>query len=257
VILRVEILPALADNYIYLLHEPDSGLTAAVDPADAQVVLNALRQRGWTLSFILNTHHHGDHIAGNLRLKAETGCRVVGARHDAARIPGIDLGLAEGETWTLGKATARVLDLSGHTRGHIGFWFPEEEAVFCGDTLFSLGCGRLFEGTAEEMWRSLSKLTRLPPATRVYCAHEYTEANGRFALTLEPDNPALRQRLDEARELRAKGLPTVPTTLERELAANPFLHPNSTAIRGALGMENATDVAVFAEIRRRKDRFQG
>lgn len=254
--LHIEILPALADNYIYLLREPESGATAAVDPADAQVVLDALAERGWKLTYVFNTHHHADHVEGNLGLKAETGCRIVGARNDAARIPGIDLALGEGETLMLGKAEGRVLDLSGHTRGHIGFWFPEEEAVFCGDTLFSLGCGRLFEGSAEEMWRSLGKLASLPPATRIYCAHEYTEANGRFALTLEPDNPALRERLTEVQELRAHHRPTLPVTLAQELATNPFLRPHSAAIRRTLGMEREPDVVVFAAIRRRKDQFR-
>lgn len=255
--MHIEILPALADNYIFLLHEHGSCVTVAVDPADAEVVLAALRQRGWTLTHILNTHHHGDHVGGNLRLKAETGCRIVGARADAERIPGFDQGVAEGDTLTLGGAAARILDLPGHTRGHIGFWFPEDQAVFCGDTLFSLGCGRLFEGTPEQMWHSLGKLGGLPPATRIYCAHEYTEANGRFALTVEADNAALRQRLAEAREQRARNQPTLPTTIARELAANPFLRPRSATIRRALGMEAADDVEVFAALRRRKDQFHG
>jgi hydroxyacylglutathione hydrolase len=254
--LHIEILPALADNYIYLLHEPETGTTAAVDPADAQVVLDALGQRGWRLTHVLNTHHHSDHVGGNLRLKTETGCRIVGAQSDRGRIPGLDIGLEEGETLMFGKSAARVLDLSGHTRGHIGFWLPAEEAVFCGDTLFSLGCGRLFEGSAEEMWRALGKLASLPPATRIYCAHEYTEANGRFALTLEPDNPDLRQRLKEVRELRARQLPTLPSTVAQERATNPFLRPDSPAIRRTLGMEGEPDVAVFAAIRRRKDQFR-
>ena len=250
-------IPVLTDNYIYLVHEPNGWATAAIDPALAGPVLKALDEKGWKLTHILNTHHHGDHVGGNLALKRATGCAVVAMARDKERIPGIDVEVAEGDVIGLGATEARVLDVPGHTSGHIAFWFAEDAALFCGDALFGLGCGRLFEGHAEEMWASLEKIRALPAATRVYCAHEYTEANGRFALTVEPGNPALAERLSRVRALRARGLPTVPFLLEEELAANPFLRPESLAISHRLHLETADNWRVFAEIRHRKDVFTG
>jgi hydroxyacylglutathione hydrolase len=250
-------IPALHDNYIYLVHEPNGWATAVIDPALAEPVLQALDEKGWKLTHILNTHHHGDHVGGNLELKRETGCAVVAVSRDKERIPGIDVEVAEGDIIGLGHAEAKVLDVPGHTSGHIAFWFAGENALFCGDTLFGLGCGRLFEGHAEEMWASLQKICALPPATRIYCAHEYTQANGRFALQVEPENPALLQRMDQVDSLRAQGLPTVPSLLEEELATNPFLRPQSPAIRHRLGLLKALDWQVFAEIRHLKDGFAG
>jgi hydroxyacylglutathione hydrolase len=254
--LIVEQIPVLADNYVYLAHEPESGATAAVDPAVAEPVLTAVAERGWRLSHILNTHHHGDHTGGNLELKRATGAVVVGARKDSARIPGIDAEVGEGETFLLGHAAAMVFETPGHTSGHIAFWFPESDALFCGDTLFSLGCGRLFEGTAEQMWASLRKLRDLPGETRVFCAHEYTAANGRFARLVERDNPALLARLDQVARLRAASQPTVPSPLAEERACNPFLRADDPALARAVGMDRGADPArVFAELRRRKDVF--
>ncbi|MFM8333177.1 MAG: hydroxyacylglutathione hydrolase [Candidatus Methylumidiphilus sp.] len=250
-------IPALTDNYIYLAHEPNGWATAVIDPAAAEPVLKALDERGWTLTHILNTHHHGDHVGGNLELKRATGCAVVGVARDKERIPGIDVEVAEGDIIGLGHAAARVLDIPGHTSGHIGFWFAEDDALFCGDTLFGLGCGRLFEGHAEQMWESLEKIRALPPSTRIYCAHEYTQANGRFALTVEPGNPDLLERLSDVQSLRARGLPTVPFLLSEELAANPFLRPESLAIRHRLKLEKADNWRVFAELRHLKDGFVG
>ncbi len=254
--LVIEQIPVLADNYIYVAHDPASGATAAVDPAAAEPVLAALQRHGWRLSHILNTHHHGDHTGGNLDLKRATGCQVVGARRDAARIPGIDVEVGEGDNFLLGHAAAMVLETPGHTSGHIAFWFPDSLALFCGDTLFSLGCGRLFEGSAAEMWASLAKLRALPAETRVYCAHEYTAANGRFARLVERDNPALAARLDQVNRLTAAGRPTVPSTLGEERAANPFLRADIPAVARAVGREAGADPAeVFGELRRRKDVF--
>ena len=247
--------PALADNYVYLLREPESGLVAAVDPSEARPVLKTLDARGWRLTHILNTHHHWDHTGGNLELKEKTGAAVVGPKADEARIPGIDVALREGEPFEFGAERAQIFDIPGHTRGHIAFYFPASKALFCGDTLFSLGCGRLFEGTPEQMWHSLSKLKRLPPDTRVYCGHEYTANNARFALTLEPHNPALNARAAEVHVLRGEGRPTVPALLESEIAANPFLRADAPELRRALHMETADPVEVFAEVRRRKDAF--
>jgi hydroxyacylglutathione hydrolase len=253
--LKIEQIPALSDNYVYLLHEPQTGTTAVVDPGVAAPVLERLSTRGWHLDWILSTHHHADHTGGNLELKQATGCRIAGPKADAARIPGIDLGLAEGDRFQLGDAEAVVFETPGHTSGHISYWFAEAGALFCADTLFSLGCGRLFEGTPAQMWRSLSKFAPLPDDALVYCAHEYTQANARFAVSVDADNPALRARAAEVDRLRAAGRPTVPSTLGAERAANPFLRPHDPAIRQRLGLQDASDVDVFAELRKRKDRF--
>ena len=253
--LQIEQIPALSDNYVYLVHDPQAGITAVVDPAVAAPVLDRLGARGWKLDWILSTHHHADHTGGNLELKTATGCRIAGPKADAGRIPGIDLGLAEGDRFTLGAAEAEVFETPGHTSGHISYWFADARALFCADTLFSLGCGRLFEGTPEQMWRSLSKFALLPDDALVYCGHEYTQANARFALSIDPENPALQARAAEVERLRAAGQPTVPSTLGAERAANPFLRPSDPTIRRRLGMEDADDVAVFAELRKRKDHF--
>jgi hydroxyacylglutathione hydrolase len=253
--LVIDQVPVLSDNYVYLVHDPDSGATAAVDPAVAGPVLAAAARRGWTLTHILNTHHHGDHTGGNSEIKRATGCTVIGNRHDAARIPALDVGVAEGETVTLGTQVARVFDVPGHTVGHIAYWFEDSAALFCGDTLFSIGCGRLFEGSPAQMWDSLSKLRALPPETRVYCAHEYTQANIRFALSVDPENDALAARADEVSRLRGAGQPTVPSTLGEEAAANPFLRADDPALAARLGLAGADPVAVLAEVRGRKDRF--
>jgi hydroxyacylglutathione hydrolase len=240
--LTVVQLPVLTDNYIYLLHDEATGTTGVVDPAEAAPVLDELARRGWQLGWILNTHHHGDHVGGNAALVAATGCRVVGPRADQARIPLIQTPVADGDVFRLGASPARVFDTPGHTRGHIVYWFEQDAALFAGDTLFALGCGRLFEGSPEQMWESLAKLAALPPETRVYCAHEYTESNLRFALSVAPDDPALLARGQRVRALRAASLPTVPSTLGEELATNPFLRAGSAAR--------------FAELRRAKDSFR-
>lgn len=247
-------IPVLKDNYVYLAHEPRTGATAVVDPAVAPPVLAALAQEKWRLTHILNTHHHNDHTGGNLALKEATGCTIVGPRADRARIPGIDVEVGDGDTYRLGEAEARVFDVPGHTRGHIAYWFKDSAALFCGDTLFLLGCGRLFEGTPEQMWRSLGKLKALPPETRIYCAHEYTQSNARFALTVEPQNAALVARAQRIDALRAAGQPTVPGTLAEELATNPFLRADLPALQNEAGAPGDA-VATFAAIRQRKDHF--
>ena len=249
-------IPVLMDNYIYLVHEPGSSETAVVDPAVAEPVLDVLAERGWSLDYILNTHHHGDHVGGNLELKRKTGCRIVGSGADSARIPGIDIKLDEGERFKLGNAETQIIAVSGHTCGHIAYWFRDDNVLFCGDTLFALGCGRLFEGTPAQMWNSLSKLKGLPAETRIYCAHEYTQTNGRFALTVEPENRALQQRMAQVDRLRSRDLSTVPSTLAEELATNPFLRVDSPEIQKTLSNNSDDPVDLFAEIRRRKDRFR-
>jgi hydroxyacylglutathione hydrolase len=248
-------LPALRDNYIYLLHDLNSALTAVIDPAAAEPVLKALAERGLRLTYVLNTHHHLDHVGANLELMRVTRCTVIGFRGDAARIPGITRQVSEGETIALGESLAKVLEVPGHTRGHIAYWFEKDEALFCGDTLFALGCGRLFEGTPEEMWNSLCKLRALPDTTRVYCAHEYTLSNARFALSLEPDYPPLLERAQQVEKLRAQHRPTVPSLLGEEKRTNPFLRCDDEAFKARLGLRGLKAEAVFAEIRQRKDRF--
>ncbi len=253
--LQVHQFPCLGDNYGYLVHDPDSGLTATIDSPDAEAIRHALDERGWKLDYILNTHHHQDHAGGNLALKAGTGCTIVGARADAERIPGIDIFVSDGDSFTLGEHSARIIETPGHTRAHICYLFEADGLAFVGDTLFSMGCGRLFEGTPAQMWTSLQKIMQLPDETKIFCAHEYTQSNGRFALSVEPDNPALLARMREVAALRAAGQPTVPSTLGVEKATNPFLRPASTALRARLGLADASNTEVFAETRKRKDQF--
>ena len=253
--LDIQLVPCLSDNYAYLLRDEDEGICAVVDPSEAAPVKAALEARGWRLTHILNTHHHPDHTGGNTRLKQEFGVPVVGPVKDRDRIPALDVGVDETTPFALGSHKARVLEIPAHTRAHIAFVFDTDDAVFTGDTLFAMGCGRLFEGTPEMMWKSLSKLMTLPDSMRVYCGHEYTLNNGRFALTLEPGNDDLATRMRGVENLRAGDVPTIPSTIGLEKKTNPFLRPGSPEIRRTLKMEQAGDVEVFAEIRARKDRF--
>jgi len=248
---EIAVVPCLSDNYAYLVKA--GGACAVVDPSEAAPVTAALQARGWELTHILNTHHHLDHTGGNLALKQATGATVVGPGKDAARIPGIDVGVTEESGWEFAGLPVSVLEVPAHTRGAITFVIAGN--AFTGDTLFAMGCGRLFEGDPQMMWTSLSKLMHLPDATRIYCGHEYTENNGRFALTLEPGNAALQARMAQVRAARAKGAATMPSEMGLEKATNPFLRISSPEIRKTLGMEKAGEVAVFGEIRSRKDRF--
>ena len=253
--LKIIQIPVLSDNYIYLLHDSSSQQTAVVDPAVADPVLMQLDEMGWSLNYILNTHHHSDHVGGNQLLQERTGCTIIGATSDRQRIPGIGIAVGEGDIIQLGEEQAEVIEVPGHTSGHIAFWFAGADALFCGDTLFALGCGRLFEGSPETMWRSLSRLKTLPGTTRVYCAHEYTQKNGRFALSIEPDNQALIQRMKQVDRDRSQQQSTVPSILADELASNPFLRSDQPELQSAIGMAGSAPVEVFAELRRRKDRF--
>jgi hydroxyacylglutathione hydrolase len=248
-------LPVLNDNYIYLIHEPVSGKTAVVDPAVALPVLDTLSNKGWTLDYIFNTHHHWDHVGANLELKEKTGCQILASEADQSRIPGIDKGLKQGDEINLGNQVVTVIETPGHTLGHIIYHFPNSNALFCGDTLFSMGCGRLFEGSAEQMWHSLQQLKELPKETQIYCTHEYTLANGKFALTIEPDNQHLQQRVLQVKQLRELKKPTVPSTLEQELATNPFLRENSPEIQKSIAMTGQPMIEVFRKIRALKDSF--
>jgi hydroxyacylglutathione hydrolase len=233
--------PILSDNYAWLLREDSSGMVAIVDPADAKPIIAALEKAGGRLDLILLTHHHSDHIAGVDEVRARFGAKVVGAAADAHRLPKLDQAVKEDDTVTFGNASARVIETPGHTRGQINYFFADGEILLSGDTLFSLGCGRLSEGTPGEMFSSLRKLAALPGGTKLCCGHEYTESNARFALSVDPDNKALRARTEQARQQRAAGRPTLPSVMSDELAANPFLR--------------APDVATFADLRAKKDRF--
>lgn len=253
--LEIVQIPVLSDNYLYLIHDPKSGDTAIVDPAVDEPVVAELEKRGWTLTHIFNTHHHWDHTGANLALKERYGLTIIGPAAERDRIPGLDIAVGEGDQAHLGDVAAYVFDVPGHTAGHIAYYFKDAGALFCGDTLFAMGCGRLFEGTADQMWHSLSKFLKLPDETQVYCAHEYTLANGKFALTVEPDNQALKTRMAEVEKLRAAGTPTIPTTIGLEKATNPFLRPMSENIQETVGLFGAPLPKVFAEVRQRKDNF--
>jgi hydroxyacylglutathione hydrolase len=252
---EIHLFPCLKDNYGVLVHDPANGATAAIDAPEAGAVEEALRTKNWRLTEILVTHHHADHTGGIAELKARHACRVVAPRQEAARIPGVDVTVREGDFVTVGTLVGRVLETPGHTAGHISYWFKSEKLAFAGDTLFSVGCGRLLEGTAEVMWDSLLKLRNLPPETEVYCGHEYTAANVHFALTIEPHNAALRARADEVVKLCSAGRPTIPSTIASEMLTNPFLRADTPGVAEAVGLPDAPPVQVFAAVRARKDKF--
>jgi hydroxyacylglutathione hydrolase len=230
--LEIVQVPVLSDNYVYLAHDAASGETAVIDPAVAAPVLEVAAARGWTITQILNTHWHPDHVGGNAGIVAATGAKVTGPRDEVARIPGIDRPVGEGDTVSLGGSTGRVIGVGAHTAGHIAYAFEADGVLFPGDTLFAMGCGRLFEGTPADMFAALGKLMALPDATQVYCAHEYTQSNARFAVTVEPDNEMLAARVGSVNARRAHSLPTVPFTIGEERATNPFVRARSAAELG-------------------------
>lgn len=253
--LEIVTIPCLKDNYAFLAHDKATGQTAVVDVPEAAPIIAALKQRGWTLSHVLLTHHHWDHVDGLAALLADHPATVIGAAADAHRLPPLDIAVAEGDTITIGSDTGSVIDVSGHTLGHVAFHFPDSAVVFTADSLMALGCGRLFEGTPAQMYQSLSKLAALPPETLVCSGHEYTASNAKFALTIEPGNPALISRVEKIETARAQGRPTVPSLLSTERATNPFLRSDSPEIQANLGLSGADPVTVFTEVRRRKDSF--
>lgn len=246
--------PCLSDNYGYLLHDPDSGETAAIDTPDADVYLREAETRGWRITQIWNTHWHPDHAGGNEAIKAQTGCLVVAPEADAAKIAEVDRTVEQGDIVMIGAFEAQVIDVGGHTMGHAAYHLPQAGMAFVGDSLFALGCGRMFEGTAPQFWASLSRLKALPAETLIYCAHEYTTANAQFAVHADPDNAALAAYVAEIAERRAAGQPTVPTRLDRELATNPFLRADDPALQARWGGGDA--VATFAALRAAKDTFR-
>jgi hydroxyacylglutathione hydrolase len=245
----------LKDNYGVLLHDPSTGATASIDAPEAAPIEAALADRGWRLTDILVTHHHADHTGGIAALKKKYMCRVVAPRKEASKIQNIDVTVREGDVVQVGSMVGRILETPGHTAGHISYWFKQDKLAFVGDTLFSVGCGRILEGTPEMMWQSLVKIRNLPADTQLYCGHEYTAANVHFALTVEPKNSALRARAEEVVRLIEKNRPTIPTTIQQEKSYNPFLRADLHSVAGAINMEGANPQSVFATIRARKDKF--
>jgi hydroxyacylglutathione hydrolase len=245
----------LKDNYGVLLHDPSTGATAAIDAPEAAPIEAALAERGWRLTDILVTHHHADHTGGIAALKKKHLCRVVAPRKEASKIQNIDVTVREGDVVQVGSMVGRILETPGHTAGHISYWFKQDKLAFVGDTLFSVGCGRILEGTPEMMWQSLVKIRNLPADTQLYCGHEYTAANVHFALSIEPKNSALRARAEEVVRLIEKKRPTIPTTIQQEKSYNPFLRADLHSVAGAINMEGANPESVFATIRARKDKF--
>ncbi|MCR9109049.1 hydroxyacylglutathione hydrolase [Marivita sp. XM-24bin2] len=253
--LELVTLPALSDNYTYLLHDSDSGATACIDVPEAQPILDELDKRGWTLTEIWLTHHHHDHIGGVDDLLAHYDAKVTGAAADRHRLPTLNREVSDGDAFEFGGEVVDILDVSGHTLGHIAFVVPGSGYAFTADSLMALGCGRLFEGTAAQMWESLQKLAALHPETLICSGHEYTQANARFAITIDPNNPDLKDRIESIDSKRSRNEPTVPSKLSEEAATNPFLRAADPAIMAHLDMIGADPVDVFAEIRARKDRF--
>ncbi|MFN3744360.1 MAG: hydroxyacylglutathione hydrolase [Hyphomicrobiaceae bacterium] len=243
-----------SDNFGVLLHDPETGATASIDAPEAAAIRRELANKGWRLTHILVTHHHGDHTEGIAPLKSETGCKVIGPKAEAAKIQGLDELVAEGDTFELAGHRVNVIDTPGHTAGHISYVLPDQNMAFVGDTLFVMGCGRIIEGDPEMMWHSLQKIARLPKSTDLYCGHEYTVANAQFALTIEPGNEKLIERTAQVTAMRARNALTQPTRVDIELETNPFLRPHVPAIRERLGMKDKKDWEVFAEIRERKNR---
>ena len=248
-------IPCRADNYAFLIRDDAANATALIDVPEAAPILNALAARGWTLDQILITHHHADHIDGVAEVVAATGAKVLGAKADAHRLPHLDRALVEGDTVIVGAETGQVLDVSGHTVGHIAFYFADSGLAFTADSLMAGGCGRLFEGSPAQMWESLSKLADLPGETLICSGHEYTTSNLRFAASIEPDNAALIARIDRVAKARDEGRATVPSRLSGELATNPFLRARLPHMKATIGLPDATDAQAFAELRARKDRF--
>lgn len=256
--LEVSQFPCLDDNYGFLIHDPETGDTAAIDTPDAKAYQDELTKRGWKLSHIFCTHHHWDHTGANLDLKTQ-GVTIYGAESEASKIPGIDVQLKPDDTITFGNTRTKIIDVGGHTRGHIAYHFSQDKALFCGDALFALGCGKMFEGTPPQFWNSLQRLRQLPDDTVVYCAHEYTASNAKFAISFEPGNELLIRRNQEIIEKRLRSEPTVPTTIGIEKQTNPFFRGDVSAeIRNNVGAtdDDGLDV-VFGKIRKAKDTFRG
>jgi len=254
---EIRLVPCLSDNYAVILRDPATEATAVIDAPDPAPIEKALDTEGWKLTHILITHHHGDHVQGIPALKKKYGATVVGPRAEAAKIPQIDVAVGPADPVAVGGMIARVIETPGHTAGHIVYMFDAEKLLFAGDTLFALGCGRPFERPAPVLWASLLKLRDLPGDTKLYCGHEYTLSNARFAVTADPDNKALAKRLANVEAMRKAGKPTLPSTMAEELRTNPFLRADDPAVAEALGMKGGDPAAVFTELRERKNNFKG
>ena len=253
--LKIFQFPCRQDNYGVILHDPQSNVTISIDAPETEAIIDVLESKGLQLTHILTTHHHGDHVEGNETLKSKYGCTIIGPVDEAAKIPGLDDSKGHGDSFDIAGHRIKVIGTPGHTLGQIAYYFPDQGVVFCADALFALGCGRIFEGTPDMMFAALSRLAGLPAETQVYAGHEYTLANAKFALSVDPDNQELIKRAKEIEALRDNGKPTLPSTIELELKTNPFLRADDASIRAHLGMESASDLEVFTEIRARKDRF--
>ena len=253
--MKVTIIPILSDNYSYLIIDKDNKYCSAVDPASPEEIIPFLEREKLDLKNILNTHYHSDHTAGNLELKEKYKCKIYGPDKEKNQIPGIDIALKENDILNINNYSAKIFETPGHTAGHIIYWFDKEKVVFTGDTLFVLGCGRLFEGTPEIMWNSLLKIRNLPKETKIYCGHEYTRSNADFALTIEKNNNKLIKRSDEINKLIDRNCFTVPTTVKKEIETNPFLRADNNNIKKDLEMDSASTEEIFGEIRKRKDNF--
>lgn len=251
--LEIITVPCLADNYAYIVKGPDG--VCLIDAPEAGPIIAELEARGWTPGALMITHHHHDHVGGVAELRDKYGLKVMGPAAEADKLPPLDFALPAGFSGGTDDGLTEVIAVPGHTLGHVAFHFPRAQAVFTADSLMAMGCGRVFEGTMDQMWDSLSTLAALPPETVVYSGHEYTASNAKFALTIEPDNPDLISRKNAIDAARAEGRPTVPSLLSEELATNPFLRAGQPSVKAALGMENASDADVFGEIRKRKDNF--
>ncbi|MGA2287529.1 hydroxyacylglutathione hydrolase [Bradyrhizobium sp.] len=250
----IRLFPCLTDNFGYLIHDPATNATASIDAPQAAPIISALQREGWTLTDILVTHHHGDHVGGVAELKQKYQCRVVAPHDKSTKIANVDLRVGQGDVVKLGSLLARVLETPGHTLDHVSYVFDAEKALFAADTLFSIGCGRVFEGTYPMMWDSLLKLRALPDDFKLYCGHEYTAANVKFALTVEPDNPALRARAEEVTRLRAEGKPTIPALLGEEKKANVFLRADEPSVAASVRLKGRSPAEVFGELRERKNK---
>ena len=253
--MQITPIPCLTDNYAYIINDSNSKTVGVVDPSDAKPIISFLNKKNLKLNFILNTHHHFDHIGGNLELKKLYNAKVVGFLGDKHRIPGIDITLKDNEEWTFGNSMVKILHIPGHTSGHICFFFKKEEAAFTGDTLFSLGCGRIFEGDHKQMLASLNKIKKLPKNTNIYCGHEYTHKNAEFCMTYDQNNTELKKKFEIIKKLRLKSLPTIPTSLADELNSNIFLRCDQNDIKIKINMQNQEDFEVFKKIRDLKDTF--
>jgi hydroxyacylglutathione hydrolase len=253
--MQINPIPCLTDNYAYIVNDADSKTVGVVDPSEAAPIISYLKKKNLKLNYILNTHHHFDHIGGNIELKKFYNAKVVGFSGDKHRIPGIDITLDDNDSWNFGNSKVRILHIPGHTLGHICFFFEKEKVAFTGDTLFSLGCGRIFEGDHKQMLSSLNKIKKLPKSTNIYCGHEYTYKNAEFCMKLDSNNINLKNKFEKVKKLRSQNLPTIPTNLEEELKSNIFLRCDQNDVKIKLSMENHEDYKVFKKVRDLKDSF--